>query len=85
MGHDVIQKEFADKMNALARAIDSLFNVDGQPPAVGFVLLAAKFGEIDAGRVNYISNGDRDSMVQMMEELLGRFKAKEDLEGGRSN
>lgn len=64
-----IQERYRRSMNKIARAIDEAFN--GKPKAgkskkVGFILLTAEFGKIDGGRVNYISNGDRETMLAMM-------------------
>lgn len=71
-----IQQRHRAQMNALAETIDELFNKPGEPKKVGFVLLLAEFGKIENGRVNYISNGNRDDMVCMMKELLARFEGK---------
>jgi len=66
-------------MNELAHAIDEWLNGPKQPgvePELGFVLLVAKFGEIDQGRVNYISNGERESMIAMLKEYLARCEGR---------
>lgn len=76
-GHGDIQADQKQLMNDIAKALDEGFNGKDCPASerrVGFVLLTANFGQIDGGRVNYISNGDRPQMIEMMEELLGRFK-----------
>jgi hypothetical protein len=76
--HGPIEAEFHAVMNGLAMAIDELFNgqAKGHDRKVSFVLLTAKFGEIDAGRVNYISNGNRIDIIQMMKEITARFEAQ---------
>jgi hypothetical protein len=75
-GHGPITPEYRDQMQALAQAIDIMFNGDtkGLDRKVAFVLLTANFGQVAGGRVNYISNGQRDDIVTMMKELVGRFE-----------
>lgn len=66
-------------MNKLARTIDEYFNgkrKPGKSPKVGFILLTAEFGKIDGGRVNYISNGDRETMITMLREYLARVEGR---------
>lgn len=66
-------------MNKLARVIDEWFNGKRKPnrqPKVGFILLTAEFGKIDGGRVNYISNGNREDMLAMMREYLARAEGR---------
>ena len=43
---------------------------------MGFVVLVAEFGRIEGGRVNYISNGERDDMVAMLREYLARLEGR---------
>lgn len=76
LGDQPIQKEYEDKMVAVAKAIDELFNGATQGPdrKVGFALLVFPFGEKE-GRCNYISNGaNRKDIVRLMEEQIKRFK-----------
>lgn len=72
---DPIQPEFHAMMNDVARALDRFFNGDG-PRRVGFILLTAEFGKIDGGRVNYISNGNREDMIAMLREYLARAEGR---------
>jgi len=76
--HSPIQEEQREFMNALAQGIDRILNQNtvGLKREWCFVLLSAKFGEIDNGRVNYISNGERADIVTMMKELIGRFEGR---------
>lgn len=74
-----IQKQYRQAMNRIARAIDEAFNgkrKPGRKPTVGFILLTAEFGKIDGGRVNYISNGEREDMIAMMREYLARVEGR---------
>lgn len=74
-----IQKQYHRAMNKLARVIDEVLNgrrKPGRKPTVGFILLTAEFGKIDGGRVNYISNGEREDMIAMLREYLARVEGR---------
>jgi len=74
-----IQDRYRKQMNKLARVIDEWFNgkrKTNRKPTVGFILLTAEFGKIDGGRVNYISNGEREDMIAMMREYLARVEGR---------
>jgi len=76
---DPIQPEHHRTMNTLAHMVDEGLNGPKQigiKPKIGFVLLVAEFGKMDGGRVNYISNGERDDMVTMIKEYLARFEGR---------
>lgn len=87
MTHGPIEPEAQGLMNALAAVIDDVLNgpppasLPGLPPARrsrrwGFVLLVAEFGRIENGRVNYISNGEREDMVAMLREYIARLEGR---------
>ncbi|SIO36972.1 hypothetical protein SAMN05444722_1716 [Rhodovulum sp. ES.010] len=79
MNPEPIQDEHPRLMNMLAHAIDEALNgprQPGIPPRIGFVLLVSEFGQIEGGRVNYISNGERDSMLAMCREYLARAEGR---------
>lgn len=84
---DRIQGEMLLPMNHLAEALDGVLNGEPPPPPEtwnkrwAFVLLTAEFGVIRDGRVNYISNGEREDMVAMLRELLARFEGQPYQEG----
>jgi hypothetical protein len=73
-----IQGEFRETMNAVAGGLDEIFNgkASGDDRQVGFVLLTFKFGETDGGRVNYISNAEREDMLAAMREWLARAEGR---------
>ena len=76
---DPIQQQYRQAMNRIARQIDQELNGKPKPGRishVGFVLLTAEFGKIEGGRVNYISNGDRESMIAMLREYLARVEGR---------
>lgn len=84
--HGPIEEKQRALMNAVAESLDELFNGKAlpglpRPKKIGFVLLTAEFGKIEKGRVNYISNGEREDMLKMMKEMIdraeGRYKEPE--------
>lgn len=75
MTHEPIQTDHRDMMNAIAKTLDDVFN-PGETRKVAFVVLTAKFGDYEGGRVNYISNGDRTDIVAMMKETIARLEGR---------
>lgn len=73
---DPIQAQYREKMNALAATLDKTFNKDRHNRTTFFVLLTGEFNKMDGGRVNYISNGQREDMVSALKELLARFEGR---------
>lgn len=74
---DPIEPVFIRAMNLLAEGIDETFNgpkLTGIPrrPKIGFALFVFEFGRLEHGRVNYISNGDRQDMIAAMKEWIAR-------------
>jgi hypothetical protein len=70
-------------MNAIANALDDLFNgpVKGPARQTGFILLVFPFGEGE-GRCNYISNGaSRKDVVTMLKEQIKRFEGQPEVKG----
>jgi hypothetical protein len=75
LGSGPIEPEYVAQMNAIAHALDEMFNgsARGADRKVGFVLLVFPYGERE-GRCNYISNGaDRRDMVRLLREQANRF------------
>ena len=84
LGDAPIEPEYIEKMNAIASALNELFNGDAKGPArkTGFVLMVFPFGS--EGRCNYISNGaDRKDVVTLMKEMIARFEGQPEM-GGRA-
>lgn len=74
--HQPIEPAYRGKMNAVAQALDVIFNEDktGADRGVGFVLLVFPFGEKE-GRCNYISNGaSRKDIIKLLREQANRFE-----------
>jgi hypothetical protein len=73
-------------MNALAGALDKMFNGDDKPRKTGFVLMVFPFTQADGtgtdGRCNYISNGaNRADVVTLMKEMIARFEGQPEMKG----
>ena len=84
LGDAPIEPAYIEKMNALAHAINELFNGDAKGPArkTGFVLMVFPFGDTFDGRCNYISNGaDRKDIVTLMKEMIARFEGQPEMKG----
>jgi hypothetical protein len=84
LGDKPIEPEYMEKMNKLARGIDVLFNgsAQGNDREVGFVLLIYKFGDVEEGRCNFISNGsDRRDVVTLFKEMIARFEGQPEMKG----
>jgi hypothetical protein len=89
LGDAAIQPEFREKMNALAGALDEVFNgaAKGKDRRNGFVLIVFPFQEAEkvqaggTGRTNYISNAKRADVVIMLKEQIKRFEGQPEIEG----
>ena len=84
LGDGPIEPRYIDQMNAIAAALDQTFNgaARGNDRASGFVLMVFPFGEAEAARCNYISNGaDRRDIVVLMKEMIARFEGQPELRG----
>jgi hypothetical protein len=74
--HGPIQAEYHEQMQAVARAVDHVFNGDVRPKRTGFVLLVFPFGDAQSDRINYLSNGVREDVITAMKELIARFEGR---------
>ncbi len=75
---DPIDPAFRAKMNALAKHLDGFFNGTAVTDSrkVGFALFMFEFEKFDGGRVNYISNADRENMIAAVKEWLARAEGR---------
>lgn len=69
--HSKDMQRLDEFMQGLTTALQDILG-----PKIGFVLLTSEFGQIEGGRVNYISNGTRDDMLAMMREYLARVEGR---------
>lgn len=49
------------------------------PPGVGFALLVFDFGE--GGHMTWLSNAERESMIEAMQEMVARLQEKTETSG----
>lgn len=68
-GEGPIRPEHIEVMNDIARTLDEAIN-PGRPKQYGFCLMVFDFGS--GGYMNYISNADRNTMLQAMREFIDR-------------
>lgn len=83
LGDKPIEDRYHEDMNAVAGAIDRIFNGDAKGAAreTGFVLLVFPYGDTE-GRCNFISNGaDRKDIVTMFKEMIARFEGQPEIRG----
>lgn len=79
-----IDPQYHAQMQALATAIDEIFNGKAKHPnkKAGFVLLVFPFGDAADGRANYISNGaSRQDIATLFREMAARFEGMPTAEG----
>jgi hypothetical protein len=84
LGDAPIQQQYVDQMNAIAQALDEMFNGTLKHPhkKTGFVLLVFPYGDDPKGRANFISNGaDRRDIVTLFKEIIARFEGQPDMQG----
>lgn len=84
--HGPIQAEQLLKMQAIAEVLDKTFNgpalinVNGKkierPKTWGFTLLVFEFGSPEDGRMNYISNAEREDMLTAMKEFIANAEGR---------
>jgi hypothetical protein len=67
----------AEKMQRIARRLDHIFNGNkrGSERQYGFVLMVFPFRGA-TGNCNYISNGQRAQMIELLKDQLKRFEAQ---------
>jgi hypothetical protein len=80
LGDAPVEAQFAEKMTAVARAVDEFLNGDVQPKPNGFILMVFPF-EGHEGRCNYMSNADRADVVTMLKHQIKRFEGQPDVTG----
>ncbi len=84
LGDEPIDPKYRAMMNEVAEGLDEIFNstAKGADREVGFVLLVFPFGDVEEGRINYISNGaDRKDVVALMKHQIARFEGQPDVSG----
>jgi hypothetical protein len=83
LGDAPIEPQYVEMMNAMAHALDEMFNGEakGDDRKTGFVLLVFPFKDHE-GRANFISNGaDRKDIVTLFKEMIARFEGQPEMTG----
>jgi hypothetical protein len=70
-------------MQTMAKTLDSFLNGKVEPKRVGFVLLVFPFDGPEGARTNYVSNGERESTLIALREIVARMSGQHQ-EGGRA-
>ena len=78
-----IQTKYREMLNDLAAGIDGVLNQGAKPKKIGFALFMFEFGNIEANRVNYISNAERPDMLVAVREWLARAEGRVVEAGGK--
>lgn len=78
IGDAPIEHQYRDLMNGLAEGIDEILNGErrGKERKTGFVLLVFNFGDGPGRRANYISNAERDDVLDLLRQQIKRFEAQ---------
>jgi hypothetical protein len=74
--HGPIQPAYRQMMANLAVELDRILNGEADPRTVGFCLFVFNLGATENGRVNYISNCDRNEMIVAVKEWLARAEGR---------
>lgn len=73
--HGPVEEKYKEILQDLGRRIDTgIQNAVGKK--VGFVLLMFDFGEPKQGRLNYLSNAERGSMLKALQELVAQMEGE---------
>jgi hypothetical protein len=78
IGSGPIEERYRREMGALAHMIDDYFNPDTDRKT-GFVLMVFPFNIY--GRCSYISNADRNDIINVLKQQLAYFSGQPDIEG----
>ena len=70
-----IEPKYVEQMNEVAHSLDKLFNPNLNDKKVGFALLVFPLNE-EPGRMNYLSNAQRDDMINSLKEFIARAEGQ---------
>lgn len=70
------EKTNTELFNTIATVLDEVFNKPGESKKVAFVLLVMPFDGPKGARVNYVSNGNRENVTEMLEEVTARRRSQ---------
>lgn len=83
IGDGPVEKQYETEMRVIASGLDRMLNGEnkGLDCKVGFVLLVFPFGETHGARCNFVSNGDRRDIVNVLKEMVARFEGQPEMQG----
>ena len=61
---------------SIARGMDGILNGTERPRQFGFAIFVFEFGKTEGGRVNYVSNANREEMLVAVREWLARAEGR---------
>lgn len=67
--HGPVEQEIREQMQAVGEAV-SMFLPDGY----GFTLLIFRTGDVEDGRMNYMSTANREDMLVALKELVANME-----------
>lgn len=68
-------------MQTLAKVVDGAINEPKKPKTTGFVILKFPMNKIDFTTVDYVSSGDRQSVIVAMKEIIARLEGQAQVSG----
>lgn len=71
MSHGPIEMEVEVQMEAIGHVLH-----ENMPEGYGFALLMFKHGDVEGGRMNYLSDASREDMISALKELLANFEGR---------
>lgn len=71
-----MSQDHKDLYNAIAGGLDDILNGPVRPRRLAFVVLVAEIGKIDNGKVNYVSNANKQDILAMMKEYIARAEGR---------
>lgn len=73
---DPIDPKYRSVLNSIAQVIDKGFNGDIKPKKIGFALILFEFDKVESGKMNWISNANRNDMIDALMEMVVQLGRK---------
>lgn len=74
------QEKWRGNLQAIAEALDFLFNPgakeEGKEKQIGFALLVFPFACSPGAKTSYVSNGEREDMLNALKEFIARAEGR---------
>ena len=75
IGDRPIEEQYLQEMRNIASTLDKVFNPQFPDRKTGFVLMVFPFGGPE-GRINYISNANRDDVLATLKQQVAAFEGR---------